>query len=221
MNSKAMGKLASACRTNVMARAICDKYMPGSAVSLENSEGEEIEVIRLDGDAHHCWIELKSTAMGGIGVATAENTVSQLMQIDPSSMDAMECMSRTETLYRRLKGLKTFTIDMLMKFILLKNISCYPEMEVVEEKCSTDESMDFDATANACRLTAQRKNNSNASTATAAFAGACWTCNQRGHTAERCPNNQDKGGKGGKGGKGKPYNGKSKQAKRNRKFRQA
>ena len=112
MNSKAMGKLAHACRLNPMARGICEKYMPGSNIVVQDSSGNDVEVVRLDGDANNCWAELKSTALGGVGVATAENTVSQLMQLDPSTMDAIECISRTESLYRRLRGLKAFTIDM-------------------------------------------------------------------------------------------------------------
>ena len=169
MNSRAMGKLAVACRDCTEARAICSKYMPGSKVTSDDG----VEFTRLKGDAHGAYIELETSALGGSGVDTAESTVSQLFGLDASTLTLPETLVMHETLVRRIKGLSAFTMDLLLKMHLLKLMSSFTEMAVVEEKCATDSTLDYNSTVSACRVTMHRKALTNESGEALARAGNC------------------------------------------------
>ena len=86
MNSRAMGKLAVACRDCTEARAICSKHMAGSKAISDDG----VEFTRLRGDAHGAFIELETSALGGSGADAAESAVSQLFGLDASALTLPE-----------------------------------------------------------------------------------------------------------------------------------
>ena len=224
-NNRACAKLATACSKVAGARAIVNKYMPGS--SSINGEGHTIT--KIFGDGRGAWLELRKTALGGIGIDTAESYLSNMFQMSSNAMEVSEMISQHHQLVRRLLEIPDVTLDLIFKMHFLRLIGTMPEFAVVEDKCATDHNMSYEDTVSAVQTKANRiKNSSNHSSSdgSAMLAGAeetrdCYRCGQKGHLAVHCRVQlPDPKGKGGQPGERQPHGkGKSASAKNRRKLK--
>ena len=95
-NNRACAKLATACSKVAGARAIVNKCMPG-AISID-TDGNA--VTKTFGDGRGAWLELRKTALGGIGIDTAESYLSNMFQMSANAMEVSEMISQHHQLVR-------------------------------------------------------------------------------------------------------------------------
>mgnify|MGYP001309218627 FL=1 len=221
-NNRACAKLATACSKVAGARAIVNKYMPGTT----SVDDDGNTVTKIFGDGRGAWLELRKTALGGIGIDTAESYLSNMFQMSANAMEVSEMISQHHQLVRRLLEIPDVTLDLIFKMHFLRLIGTMPDYAVVEDKCATDHSMTYEDTVSAVQTKANRiKNSSNHSVSDGSALMAegeetrdCYRCGQKGHLAINC-RVQLPDGKGGQPGAWKPPGkGNSASAKNRRKL---
>jgi hypothetical protein len=223
--------LSVSLRNCAAARTILGKYVAGLPVAA----GKEPSIY-ADGKA--AWKELRETAMGGQGIETAEGYLQELYRLPDVVNDVENLLIEHDSLVQKIGQIPDMTLEKVFKMHLLRCLKPFPECDIVEHSCATDQAKGYEDTVREVKSRLNRLKAGSSETG-AAFYGAdsdsqieCWNCGQKGHRRADCrvnTGNQTKGrGKGSKGGgkgnsttAGKPGKGKSKGAAVRKKLREA
>ena len=71
--------------------------------------------------------ELRKTALGGIGIDTAESYLSNMFQMSANAMEVSEMISQHHQLVRRLLEIPDVALDLIFKMHFLRLIGTMPD----------------------------------------------------------------------------------------------
>ena len=187
LNDKVHARLTIAVREHEQARNILAKHAAGRGQDKTNKfESQDPAICLLYGDGRKAWEELKQACLGGEGLDTADSILTRLFNLEHQQPNIRDYLSRHSSEVKKLLDIPDLTPDQIAKMNLLHGMrSMFPEYQVTEERCATDPTLGYHATATAL-LKAVTRMTGHEETACYSKTEPCWRCGQPGHQQKDC-----------------------------------